>query len=133
MPTFTYPLQGHTAVVVVHGVVADAYRADPTYTEVLEPDSIEALKLAEVNAELEKRKLSRAGKLAEKKARLEAAAEEERARLADEEAARSEGGVPAVEGVVALNPPQAVPNGPTSSDADPADRDAVHAAQTEEN
>jgi hypothetical protein len=126
MTRFTYPLHGNTAVVEVHGAVADAYRQDPTYTEVLSEEEVEELKARELDAELSKRRLSRKGRADEKRARLLEQQEAETARLVEEEARRSAGGVPAQE-APALLPPAVQPIDAT------ADRDAAHAALTEEN
>jgi len=70
MATFTYPLMGHTAVIQAFGVVADAYRQDPTYTESISEEDADELKGEDLDEALERANLPKAGKAAEKRRRL---------------------------------------------------------------
>jgi hypothetical protein len=70
MAEFHRQMMGKTAVTVAYGVVADALRQDPEYTEVLTPEQVEALRVPELDQELEQRGLPTKGKAEEKRNRL---------------------------------------------------------------
>lgn len=70
MATFTYSLMGHTAVIEAFDSVADAYRQDSTYSEVITEDQAESLKGPDLDAALEHAGLPTTGKVADKRRRL---------------------------------------------------------------
>jgi hypothetical protein len=107
MAQFTQDLlPGRTAVIVADGALAEVYRADPAYTEVLNEEAVDELKGPEIDARLRELGLPTTGKV-----------DERRARLAEHQPAVPQG----VELITTPDPGVLAPN---------ADRDAVGATPT---
>jgi len=124
MAQFTYQIMpGRHGVITAEGALADVYRRDPQYVEVLAPEQVEAMKGAELDVALAQRGLPTGGRVAQRKARLRGDAEEPPTELTAE--APDPGVLPVEDGV----PP--VPESPQPAAAAPStDRDAVGADPT---
>lgn len=74
MARFTQELlPGRTGVVVAEGALAEVYRRNPEYTEVLDAEDLDALTGPEIDARLRELQLPTTGKVDERRARLAAA------------------------------------------------------------